>query len=153
MAASVKGGLPLPLPARKGRGKERAATKNCFVAEPSYGVDSRVAGERIDSRGRHAAGSRQSGYEEAYARWAPVYDALCGPFFLSGGRVATQAARAIGGHIGVGTGLSFDDYSAATEITGIDISEPMIAWARERLDSGLYPFVRELRVMDAHAPR
>ena len=46
-----------------------------------------------------------------------------------------RAAREVGGRIleiGVGTGLSFDDYDATTEITGIDISEPMIARARER---------------------
>ena len=91
--------------------------------------------------------------EKAYARWAPVYDALCGPFFLNGRRAAALAARAVGGRIleiGVGTGLSFDDYDAATEITGIDISEPMITRARERLASGRYPHVRELTVMDAH---
>jgi phosphatidylethanolamine/phosphatidyl-N-methylethanolamine N-methyltransferase len=91
--------------------------------------------------------------EKAYARWAPVYDALCGPFFLSGRRAAAQAARAVGGRIleiGVGTGLSFDDYGASTEITGIDMSEPMIARARERLATGRYPFVKELHVMDAH---
>ena len=51
--------------------------------------------------------------------------------------------------IGVGTGLSFDDYDATTEIVGIDISEPMIARARERLLTGRYPFVKELAVMDA----
>jgi phosphatidylethanolamine/phosphatidyl-N-methylethanolamine N-methyltransferase len=92
--------------------------------------------------------------EKAYARWAPVYDALCGPFFLSGRRAAAQAARAVGGRIleiGVGTGLSFDDYDETTEITGIDLSEPMIARARERLASGRYPHVKDLLVMDAHA--
>jgi phosphatidylethanolamine/phosphatidyl-N-methylethanolamine N-methyltransferase len=91
--------------------------------------------------------------EKAYARWAPVYDALCGPFFLSGRRAAAQAAREVGGRvleIGVGTGLSFDDYDPSTEITGIDMSEPMIERARERLATGRYPFVKELRVMDAH---
>ena len=63
------------------------------------------------------------------------------------------AAREVGGRIleiGVGTGLSFDDYDATTEITGIDMSEPMIARARERVKSGRYPFVKELAVMDAH---
>jgi phosphatidylethanolamine/phosphatidyl-N-methylethanolamine N-methyltransferase len=58
--------------------------------------------------------------EKAYARWAPVYDALCGPFFLSGRRAAALAAREVGGsilEIGVGTGLSFDDYDDATDIT------------------------------------
>ena len=92
--------------------------------------------------------------EKAYARWAPVYDALCGPVFLNGRRAAAQAARAVGGRIleiGVGTGLSFDDYDATTEITGIDISEPMIARARERAASARYPFVKGLAVMDAHA--
>ncbi len=91
--------------------------------------------------------------EKAYARWAPVYDVLCGPVFLNGRRAAASAARAVGGRIleiGVGTGLSFDDYDDTTEITGIDISEPMIARARERAKSGRYPFVKELSVMDAH---
>lgn len=91
--------------------------------------------------------------EKAYARWAPVYDVLCGPVFLNGRRAAAQAARDVGGRIleiGVGTGLSFDDYDASTEITGIDMSEPMITRARERLASGRYPFVKDLLVMDAH---
>ena len=91
--------------------------------------------------------------EKAYARWAPVYDVLCGPVFLSGRRAAASAARAVGGRIleiGVGTGLSFDDYDNTTEITGIDMSEPMIARARERAKTGRYPFVKELAVMDAH---
>lgn len=90
--------------------------------------------------------------EKAYAKWAPVYDVLCGPVFLNGRRAAAKAAHEVGGRIleiGVGTGLSFDDYDATTEITGIDISEPMIARARERVASGRYPFVKELRVMDA----
>jgi phosphatidylethanolamine/phosphatidyl-N-methylethanolamine N-methyltransferase len=89
---------------------------------------------------------------KAYARWAPVYDALCGPFFLNGRRAAALAAREVGGkilEIGVGTGLSFEDYDASTEITGIDLSKPMIAKARERLVGGRYPFVKQLLVMDA----
>ena len=92
--------------------------------------------------------------QKAYARWAPIYDALCGPVFVNGRRAAARAARQAGGHIleiGVGTGLSFDDYDAGAEITGIDISEPMIARARARAERGRYPFVKELAVMDAHA--
>ena len=79
---------------------------------------------------------------------------MCGPVFVNGRRAAARAARDVGGcilEIGVGTGLSFDDYDARTEITGIDISEPMIARARARAKSGRYPFVKELVVMDAHA--
>jgi len=91
--------------------------------------------------------------EKAYARWAPVYDVLCGPIFLNGRRAAAQAARRVGGkilEIGVGTGLSFDDYDDTTEITGIDISEPMIMRARARAASGRCPHVKGLAVMDAH---
>jgi len=94
--------------------------------------------------------------EKAYAHWAPVYDALCGPIFVNGRRAAAKAARQVGGQIleiGVGTGLSFDDYDASTEITGIDISEPMIARARLRAASGRYPFVKGLAVMDAQELR
>jgi len=94
--------------------------------------------------------------EKAYARWAPIYDALCGPIFLNGRRAAAQAAREVGGRIleiGVGTGLSFDDYDDTTEITGIDISEPMILRARSRAATGRYPHVKGLAVMDAHELR
>ena len=94
--------------------------------------------------------------EKAYARWAPIYDALCGPIFLNGRRAAAQAAREVGGRIleiGVGTGLSFDDYDDTTEITGIDISEPMILRARTRAATGRYPHVKGLAVMDAHELR
>src|SRR5262249_1178131 len=61
--------------------------------------------------------------------------------------------KRVGGRIlevGVGTGLSFGDYDASTEIVGIDFSEPMVARARQRLESGLYPHVKALMVMDAH---
>ena len=50
--------------------------------------------------------------EKAYARWAPVYDALCGPVFLNGRRAAASAARDVGGRIlesGGGPGRSCDD--------------------------------------------
>jgi len=71
-------------------------------------------------------------------------------------QAAKIAARQAAGQIleiGVGTGLSFDDYDATTEITGIAISEPMIARARLRAASGRYPFVKGVAVMDAHALR
>lgn len=89
--------------------------------------------------------------ETAYARWAPIYDAVCGPVMVRGRRAAAQAAREVGGRIlevGVGTGLSFDDYDASTEVTGIDLSEPMLARAKEK--ARRYPFVKQLAVMDAH---
>jgi phosphatidylethanolamine/phosphatidyl-N-methylethanolamine N-methyltransferase len=92
--------------------------------------------------------------EKAYACWAPLYDAICGPIFESGRHAAAAAARAVGGRIlevGVGTGLSFADYDATTQVTGIDISEPMVAKARRRLAGGQFPHVQSVRVMDAQA--
>src|SRR6202023_2736559 len=91
--------------------------------------------------------------ETAYARWAPIYDAVCGPVMVNGRRAAAKAARAVGGKIlevGVGTGLSFDDYDATAEITGIDLCAPMLAKAREKMASGRYPFVKDVQLMDAH---
>jgi phosphatidylethanolamine/phosphatidyl-N-methylethanolamine N-methyltransferase len=89
---------------------------------------------------------------KAYARWAPLYDAICGPIFETGRRTAAAAARRVGGRIlevGVGTGLSFADYDATTEVVGIDLCEPMVEKARARMATGLYPHVRSVMVMDA----
>lgn len=91
--------------------------------------------------------------EKAYARWAPVYDAIIGPVFLAGRRAAAQAAGRVGGRIleiGVGTGLSFPDYDASTEITGIDLSAPMLEKARQKAGTGRFPQVKALAQMDAH---
>lgn len=91
--------------------------------------------------------------QSAYARWAPIYDAVCGPIMVNGRRAAAMAARKHGGHIlevGVGTGLSFDDYDASTEITGIDVSASMLAKARAKMASGRYPHVKGVHLMDAH---
>lgn len=95
----------------------------------------------------------QSTVQSAYSRWAPIYDAVCGPVMVKGRRAAAQAARAVGGRIlevGVGTGLSFDDYDATTEITGVDICSPMLEKARAKMASGRYPWVKAVHCMDAH---
>jgi phosphatidylethanolamine/phosphatidyl-N-methylethanolamine N-methyltransferase len=102
---------------------------------------------------RESADLDPSVVERAYARWAPIYDTICGPIFEQGRRAAARAACAVGGRIlevGVGTGLSFDHYDADTEVIGIDLSAPMVAKARERLSSGAFPHVRDVMVMDAH---
>jgi phosphatidylethanolamine/phosphatidyl-N-methylethanolamine N-methyltransferase len=94
----------------------------------------------------------RSTMERAYARWAPLYDVLCGPVFLNARRAATGAAKQVGTRvleIGVGTGLSFSDYNARYDVSGIDISEQMIARARARHATGRYPWVTDLQVMDA----
>lgn len=94
----------------------------------------------------------QNVIEKAYARWAPVYDFVCGPIFLVARRATADAAREVGGRIleiGVGTGLSLGDYRGCAEMVGIDISAPMIARAQERTANGQYPHVKKLLQMDA----
>jgi phosphatidylethanolamine/phosphatidyl-N-methylethanolamine N-methyltransferase len=41
-----------------------------------------------------------------------------------------------------------DDFT--TEITGIDLSVPMLAKAREKMATGAYPYVKDVQLMDAH---
>lgn len=88
---------------------------------------------------------------KAYARWAPVYDLVFGAVFERGRVAATAAAERIGGRIlevGVGTGISLPDYSRANRLVGIDISEPMLRKARERVAAQSLSHVEGLAVMD-----
>ncbi len=89
---------------------------------------------------------------KAYGRWAPVYDLVFGAVFEHGRRAAVAAAERIGGRIlevGVGTGLSLPDYSAASRLVGIDISEPMLRKAQKRISGSDLNNVEGLAVMDA----
>ncbi|MBV9782238.1 MAG: class I SAM-dependent methyltransferase [Acidisphaera sp.] len=89
---------------------------------------------------------------EAYGRWAPVYDVVFGPVFKRGRCAAVKAAERIGGRIlevGVGTGLSLTEYSRSNRIVGIDISEPMLEKARERVARERLGHVESIAVMDA----
>jgi phosphatidylethanolamine/phosphatidyl-N-methylethanolamine N-methyltransferase len=89
---------------------------------------------------------------KAYARWAPVYDLVFGAVFERGRHAAIAAAERIGGRIlevGVGTGISLPDYSRASRLFGVDISEPMLRKARERVDELGLANVEGLAVMDA----
>src|SRR5215831_19525852 len=94
--------------------------------------------------------------ERAYARWAPVYDLVFGAVFDAGRRAAIEAAEQVCGpaggrilEVGVGTGLSLPEYNHRNRIVGIDLSEPMLRKAHERVaDHGL-DNVEALAVMDA----
>src|SRR5205823_10548454 len=58
----------------------------------------------------------------------------------------------IGGRIldvGVGTGLSLSDYSRSTKLCGVDISEPMLRRAQQRVRALGLSNVETLAVMDA----
>ncbi|HVY58240.1 MAG TPA: class I SAM-dependent methyltransferase [Xanthobacteraceae bacterium] len=89
---------------------------------------------------------------KAYAKWAPIYDVVFGAVFERGRAAAIAAAERIGGRIlevGVGTGIALPEYSDRNTLFGVDISEPMLEKARERVaELGLH-HVEGLAVMDA----
>ena len=94
----------------------------------------------------------RAGVEKAYQRWAPVYDLVFGKVFDQGRQSTIAEADRIGGRIldvGVGTGLSLSDYSRATRICGVDISEPMLRKAQQRVRAQKLANVETLAVMDA----
>ncbi len=89
---------------------------------------------------------------KTYARWAPIYDLVFGAVFERGRRAAIEAAERIGGRIlevGVGTGISLPDYSRTNRIVGLDISEPMLRKASQRVAEHKLDNVEILAVMDA----
>lgn len=72
----------------------------------------------------------------AYGRLANQYDRFFGPIFEPGRQRALekmecQAADQVL-EVGVGTGISIPQYPEGVEVTGIDVSEDMLAHARER---------------------
>lgn len=94
--------------------------------------------------------------ERAYARWAPVYDLVFGAVFDAGRRAAIAAAERACGQdggrileVGVGTGISLPDYSPKNRLVGIDLSEPMLRKAHERVLEHRLINVDALAVMDA----
>ncbi len=92
------------------------------------------------------------GVANAYGRWAPVYDAVFGPVFRQGRLAAVEAAEEIGGRIlevGVGTGLSLPSYRKSNRIVGIDISEPMLDKARDRVRKQNLSHVEAIQYGDA----
>jgi phosphatidylethanolamine/phosphatidyl-N-methylethanolamine N-methyltransferase len=94
----------------------------------------------------------RDGVAKAYARWAPVYDLVFGTVFEKGRLASIAAADKVGGRIldvGVGTGLSLSDYARTTRLCGVDLSEPMLRKAQERVRAQNLTNVETLSVMDA----
>jgi len=92
------------------------------------------------------------GVAKAYGRWAPIYDLVFGKVFDQGRQSTIAEADKIGGRIldvGVGTGLSLSDYARSTQLCGVDISEPMLRKAQERVRALKLHNVETLAVMDA----
>jgi phosphatidylethanolamine/phosphatidyl-N-methylethanolamine N-methyltransferase len=96
------------------------------------------------------------GVARAYARWAPIYDFVFGKVFEPGRNEAIAAAEKVCGpqggrilEVGVGTGISLPDYRSVNRITGIDLSEPMLRKAQERVTEHKLTNIDALCVMDA----
>jgi phosphatidylethanolamine/phosphatidyl-N-methylethanolamine N-methyltransferase len=90
--------------------------------------------------------------EEAYARWAPVYDLAFAAVMAPGRRAAVAAAQRRGGlilDVGVGTGLELPMFDPQVSIVGVDLSEPMLRRAQNRVTQKKLLQVAGLSVMDA----
>ncbi|MGK9050673.1 class I SAM-dependent methyltransferase [Neorhizobium petrolearium] len=91
--------------------------------------------------------------QKVYERWAPVYDRVYRGLLKDGHRTVARLASEAGREIlevGVGTGLVLPYYPKQCSVTGIDLSEHMIAKAREKVARNRLFHVRALQVMDAH---
>jgi phosphatidylethanolamine/phosphatidyl-N-methylethanolamine N-methyltransferase len=90
--------------------------------------------------------------EQAYDRWAPIYDLVFGGVFSKGRRAAVIATNKIGGRVlevGIGTGISLPQYAPHVRIFGTDISEAMLRKAKARVAELRLKNVEGLAVMDA----
>jgi len=92
--------------------------------------------------------------QKVYERWAPVYDRVYKGLLRDGHRTLARMAADAGRDIlevGVGTGLMLPYYPTHCRVIGIDLSEHMIAKAREKVLRDKLPHVEALKVMNAHA--
>jgi len=101
---------------------------------------------------REIAALENAHVEEAYARWAPVYDLAFTAVMAPGRRAAVAAAQRNGGQIldvGVGTGLELPLFDSRVNLVGVDLSEPMLRRAQMRVHNKNLIQVAGLCVMDA----
>jgi phosphatidylethanolamine/phosphatidyl-N-methylethanolamine N-methyltransferase len=91
--------------------------------------------------------------ERVYSAYSGVYDRIFGKVFqdsrevLAGSLELRQGSRVL--EVGVGTGLVLPLYPSHSRVTGIDLSEGMLAKARERVESLGLAHVAALERMDA----
>ncbi len=91
--------------------------------------------------------------EKAYKRYAGVYDFFFGAVFHPGRRMAVEHLHCKQGdrilEVGVGTGLSLPLYPDHVKVVGIDLSEPMLKLAREKVEREELSQVESLQLMNA----
>src|SRR5438128_7774414 len=88
-----------------------------------------------------------------YRLFSGSYDIVFGPVFHPGRKEAVRIANDRPGQrileVGVGTGLSLPHFRPDSRVTGIDVSEEMLAKARRRADRLRLSHVEGLHLMDA----
>jgi phosphatidylethanolamine/phosphatidyl-N-methylethanolamine N-methyltransferase len=93
--------------------------------------------------------------QDAYRRWAGLYDASFGGISSFGRRHIIRDINRMPGtrvlEVGVGTGLALPRYHPAKRVTGIDLSAEMLAHARRRVARLRLSHVEALLDMDAEA--
>ena len=130
-----------------GGGFIRSAQAAIVAVEPPV-----ARGDGMSEARREIAQLENAHVEEAYARWAPVYDLAFTAVMAPGRRAAVAAAQRRGGlilDVGVGTGLELPMFDPAVSVVGVDLSEPMLRRAQSRAASEKLKQVAGLCVMDA----
>ncbi len=90
--------------------------------------------------------------EAAWAQWAPFYDLTYSAWLAPGRRAGAAAASELEGPIldvGVGTGLELPMFSPDARVFGVDLSEPMLRRAVDRVRRERLSQVEGLGCMDA----
>src|SRR5580700_10841882 len=108
--------------------------------------------ETMKLRGAQELDFDREQVEQAYDRWAPIYDLVFGGVFEKGRKAAISATNKLGGRVlevGVGTGISLPLYAPNVRIFGTDISEAMLNKAKQRVAEMRLKNIEGLAVMDA----
>ena len=97
---------------------------------------------------------KNAAVEDAYSRWAPIYDQVFNLILRPGRKMAAQAVNRVGSGIhvldvGIGTGLELPMFNRDIRLTGIDLSDPMLEIARKRVNQLGLKNVEALLAMDA----
>ena len=124
---------------------------------PQHGQQTNPRRNKFRTTGNSIFASRQGAIVEsdvisAYRRWAPVYDHTFGLVATEGRKHSVEIINRGCGRVlevGVGTGLSLPDYARVNKIVGVDLSEPMLRKAHERVAEHGLTNVESLSVMDA----
>ncbi len=137
---------------KRDRFHDKKTLRDQHVGAYSRRENDSVLTEYAPGADRKAGDASLASVNSAYARWAPVYDAIFDLPLAFGRRAAINQANQLQGDIlevGVGTGLSLPAYGRHLTITGIDLSTEMLARARDRIARKGLNNIKGLHAMDA----